>query len=168
MRLSVIYQAWLHFKPNAYLLSSSAYSYCSGIETHLSISSWWFHSGNIPSNPCFCSELGVCNSDIKCIWADYNKSCGTSVLRSACASTQSDQSSLIACSFYSSCRTESMYRLIWVFAGHTGLIIRFVVRWFTCLFAINIKVYFSTNWLQRVAFFHPRWESSIVDKRVDS
>ena len=27
------------------------------------------------------------------------------------------------------CHTEWMYRLIWVFAGHTRLIVGFVVRW---------------------------------------
>ena len=49
-------------------------------------------------------------------------------------------SSLIACAFYSlraiqrglnknPCYTRWMYRLVWVFAGHTGLIVGFVMRW---------------------------------------
>ena len=48
-------------------------------------------------------------------------------------------SSLIACVYYSlrlskegqtsSCHTGWMYRLIWAFAGHTGFIVGFVMRW---------------------------------------
>ena len=54
------------------------------------------------------------------------------------------ESSLIAWAFYSlqviqrgihenSCKTGWIYRLIWVFAGHTGFIEGFVVRWLICL-----------------------------------
>ena len=49
------------------------------------------------------------------------------------------ESSLIACLLYppgyqtgikeNPCYTGWMYKLIWVFAGHTGLIVGFVVRW---------------------------------------
>ena len=55
------------------------------------------------------------------------------------------ESSLITCAFYSfqalwrwinenSCHTGWMYRLIWVFAGHTGLIVGFVMLFFFFLF----------------------------------
>ena len=52
------------------------------------------------------------------------------------------ESSLIACAFYSLrinenlCYTGWMYRLIWVFAGHTDLIVSSVVRWL--IFNLNI------------------------------
>ena len=50
------------------------------------------------------------------------------------------EASLVACAFYSlwdiqrglnedPCLSGWMYRLIWVFAGHTGLIVGFVMRW---------------------------------------
>ena len=66
--------------------------------------------------------------------------CDQRRLRSACTSAQSDQSALIACAFNSlraipreinenPCHTGWMYRLIWAFAGHTGLTSGFVVRW---------------------------------------
>ena len=75
------------------------------------------------------------------------------------------ESSLIACAFYSlqafrggmngnPFHTGWTYRLIWVFGGHTGLIVSFIVRWL-----INIRnallfiLYFSfsrthTLWLE--------------------
>ena len=60
------------------------------------------------------------------------------------------ESSLIACVFYSlraiqrvinktPCHTRWMYRLIWVFAGHTGLIVGFIVRW--------LKFDCGTSWI---------------------
>ena len=33
-----------------------------------------------------------------------------------------------------SCHTEWVYRLIWVFAGYTGLLVGFAVRWLKCQF----------------------------------
>ena len=68
----------------------------------------------------------------------YNKTCEQRRLRPACSVWS--ESSLIACAFYSllaiqrgiyenSCYTGWMYRLIWVFARHTDLIVGFVVRW---------------------------------------
>ena len=69
----------------------------------------------------------------------YSKTCATS--------EDSDQHTrnlirifAIACAFYSiqaiqrkinetPCHIGFVYRLIWVFAGHTGLIVGFVVRW---------------------------------------
>ena len=70
----------------------------------------------------------------------YNKTWYQRRLRSACASAVWSESSLIAWAFYSlqaiqrginenPCHTGWMYRLIWVFAGHIGLIVGFVVRW---------------------------------------
>ena len=64
----------------------------------------------------------------------------------------SDQSLLIACAFYSiwaiqrgikenPCHTWWMHKLIWVFAGHTGLIVGFVVRWLKYCFLNLIAVY---------------------------
>ena len=66
----------------------------------------------------------------------------------AFASALSDQSLLIACAFYNlqaiqrginenPCHTEWMYRLISVFAGHTGLIVGFVVCWLISRQGIN-------------------------------
>ena len=56
----------------------------------------------------------------------YNKTCVTSEDSDQPAHLLSDQSSLISCAFYSPrinknpCHSTWMYRLIWVFAGHTG------------------------------------------------
>ena len=70
------------------------------------------------------------------------------------------ESSLIACAFYSlhaiqrwmnenPCHTGWMYRLIWVFAGHTGLIVGFVMRWLISkLSCIQMKL--TQCWLIRV------------------
>ena len=60
------------------------------------------------------------------------------------------ESSLIVCAFYTfqaiqrginkkPCHTRWMYRLIWVFAGHSGLIVSFVVRWHRCLFLWHVR-----------------------------
>ena len=84
------------------------------------------------------------------------------------------ESSLIACDFYSiqaiqrginknTRHTEWMYWLIWVFAGHTGLIVSFVVRWLKCfvffLFFFLIIMYitdiFSKIWVTELQLF---WE----------
>ena len=82
----------------------------------------------------------------------YSKTCDQRRLRSACASAQFDQSSLIACTFYSlqaiqrqinenPCSSAWMYRLIWIFAGYVGLIVGFVERWlsyqYVCLIWSN-------------------------------
>ena len=70
----------------------------------------------------------------------YNKTCDQRRLRSACASSQSDQSpcwshvpstasTLSKRKKRDPCYTGWIYRLIWIFAGHTGLIVGFDVRW---------------------------------------
>ena len=77
----------------------------------------------------------------------YIKICATSELRSACASAQSDQSSLIACTFYNlhaiqrrinenPCHIVLMYKLIWVFACHSSLIVGFAMCWLKYKLAI--------------------------------
>ena len=61
------------------------------------------------------------------------------------------ESLLIACAFYSlqaiqrrinenPCHTGWIYKVIWVFTGHTGLIVGFVMRWLKCYW-----YYFSTD-----------------------
>ena len=61
-----------------------------------------------------------------------------------------------------------MYRLIWVFAGHTGLIVGFVVRWLICKNLIPVCIFFfSTNipnwtpllkfWIQPWSYNRTRW-----------
>ena len=65
------------------------------------------------------------------------------------------ESSLIACASYSlraiirginRCHTGLMHRLIWIFAGHTGLIVGFVVRWFISqIFLNNLFIYLFTH-----------------------
>ena len=71
------------------------------------------------------------------------------------------ESLLIACTVFShrtiqrginenSCHAEWMYRLIWVFAGHTGLILGFVVSWL--IFEIctkKILLLFPAYWIYR-------------------
>ena len=69
------------------------------------------------------------------------------------SSAQSDQSSLIAYAFYSlqaiqraindnPCHTGRMYRLVWAFAGHTGVIVAFVVCGlkYHCILLNNISL----------------------------
>ena len=71
----------------------------------------------------------------------YNMTCATS--NDSDQPTQSDQSSLITYALYNlwaiqrginenPSHTGWMYRLIWVFAGHTGLIVGFVEGWLKC------------------------------------
>ena len=72
------------------------------------------------------------------IWAStrwtYNNLCSQWRLRSTCVSVKADQSLLIAYAFYSlqaiqrginenPSHTGWLYKLIWVFAGHTGLLV---------------------------------------------
>ena len=71
----------------------------------------------------------------------YNKTCSTSEYSDQPAYPHSlIKSSLIACAFCSllaiqrevtenPCHTGLMYNLIWVLAGHTGLIVGFAMRW---------------------------------------
>ena len=53
-------------------------------------------------------------------------------------------------------QTERMPRLIWIFAGHTGLFVGFVVRWLNCW------LFFIQNWL---------WKNMMIwkwKKEIDS
>ena len=70
------------------------------------------------------------------------------------------ESSLIACVVYSlraiwrginekPCHTEWMYRLIWVCAGHTGLIVGFCVRWLICKWPWSVLSMDVNHWFSK-------------------
>ena len=84
------------------------------------------------------------------------------------------ESSLIACAFYNfrdnqrgmnenPCHTWWMYRLIWVFAGHTGLTVGFHLRWlirdkhFTREFHTHHKHLESYIWASREDYWSSSW-----------
>ena len=106
------------------------------------------------------SDLGI--TILKTFEPAHNKTydlCDQRRLRSACTCVQSDQSSLIACAFYSlqaiqreinesPCPTGLIHRLIWVFAGHTGFTVGFVMRWLICQ-GIIAAVFTLHSWTDR-------------------
>ena len=95
----------------------------------------------------------------------------------------------IACAFYSvqaiqrrinenPCHTEWMYRLIWVFAGYTDLIVGFAVRWLIYLhyswwrvaavkrlFLLHYKVVYTFDLLWSLSPFQEFWEKYISLER---
>ena len=102
-----------------------------------------FHTSIRWSNEQLTLHTWNSNPDFKlnqCSTKPTTRLCDQRRLRSAFASAQSDQSSLIAFAFYSlrsiqrrinenPWHTGWMYRLIGVFDGYTGLIVSFVVHW---------------------------------------
>ena len=93
---------------------------------------------------------------------------------SLCIHAVWSESSMISCVFYSLgaiqrgiqenlCNTGWMYRLIWVFAGHTGLIVDFVVPWLKFQFFIINYCYLKPKIL--VPWSLRSWELTLYDSQ---
>ena len=100
---------------------------------------------NVDANAFSEVSFGTLALNLAAAWQDQQKDlCAQQRIRSACASAQSDQSSLSACRSLGSLATHwahsedsdqtvRMPRLIWVFAWRTGNFVGFVVLWLNYL-----------------------------------